>query len=89
VVCLHTFKEGGIKNYSLVRREGFEDEFIPVMPLKKKAKYDGQSFEKAAKPMIEWLNNNCNPHAKVIIDCSWAELLMGEMSIKNEEFIKG
>lgn len=45
------------------------------------------SFEDAAKPLIKWLNENTNPHIKVIVDCDSAELFSGEMRFVTTEFI--
>ena len=39
-------------------------------------------FEKAAKPLVEFIQYNYHPHAKVIVDCVGAELLEGEMVCK-------
>lgn len=36
-------------------------------------------FEKAAKPLVEFLQNNYSTNAKVIVECDRAELLEGEM----------
>lgn len=47
-----------------------------------------QSFEEAAKPLIKWLNENANPHSKVIVDSTSAELVSGEMIINTQEFLK-
>ena len=47
-----------------------------------------QSFEEATKPLIKWLNDNTNPHAKVIVETDGAELVSGERSFKTTEFIK-
>lgn len=46
------------------------------------------SFEDVVKPVIKWLNENANPHASVIVDCTSAQLLTGEIGIHTEEFIK-
>lgn len=51
-------------------------------------RYDQASFEAASKPLIQWLNENANPHASVIVDCTSAELLTGEISVHTEEFLK-
>jgi len=50
--------------------------------------YDKDSFLEAAKPLIKWLNENANPHAKVIVDTASAELLSGEIGIETFEFVK-
>ena len=47
-----------------------------------------ESFITAARPMIEWLNNNCNPHVTVQTDCSRAELFVGSNNYYTEDFIK-
>jgi len=36
-----------------------------------------KSFEEAAKPMIQWLNEHCHPHVSVNVDCTSAELSEG------------
>ncbi|WP_275216475.1 hypothetical protein [Citrobacter freundii] len=40
------------------------------------------------KPVIKWLNDNANPHASIIVDCTSAELLTGEIGVHTEEFLK-
>jgi hypothetical protein len=45
-------------------------------------------FEKAAKPLIEWLNENCHPHMKVIVDHTHAELVEGQMSFVTHEYLR-
>ena len=42
-----------------------------------------------AKPLIKYINEEWNPHVKIIIDCSSVELLSGEISNPTiDEFIK-
>lgn len=45
-------------------------------------------FNEVVKPVIEWINNNANPHAKIIIECDSAELVQGFQSITTDEFLK-
>lgn len=45
-------------------------------------------FESAAKQLMQWINNNANPHSVIIIDATSAVLYSGEKSITTEEFIK-
>lgn len=48
-------------------------------------------FLEAAKPLIQWLNENPTlvcPHHKVIVDSTSAELVAGEAMVKTEEFLK-
>jgi hypothetical protein len=45
-------------------------------------------FEKLSKPLIEFLNDNFNPHTKILITDDNAEILSGECSIHTKEFIK-
>jgi hypothetical protein len=46
------------------------------------------AFEKAARPLIEWLNENCHPHHYVIVEPARAELVEGKCSVKVEDYIK-
>jgi hypothetical protein len=48
----------------------------------------GKNFEEVTKPVIEWLNNNGNPHLSVIITTDSAELVSGEYQYFTSEFIK-
>lgn len=45
-------------------------------------------FEAASKPLIKWLNENCNPHTTVIVTPSSSEVMSGSAAIRCEEFIK-
>ena len=45
-------------------------------------------FEMLAKPLIQFINDNCNPHAKIIITTDSAEILYGEAAFYTKEFIK-
>jgi len=45
-------------------------------------------FKTLADPLIQFINDNFNPHTKIIIDCDSAEVLTGEMAYPNKEFIK-
>ncbi|MCD8397567.1 MAG: hypothetical protein LUD12_10390 [Lachnospiraceae bacterium] len=42
-------------------------------------KFDGEEFEKAVRPAIEWLQKNGDPHYKIIIQQDYAELVSGEL----------
>lgn len=53
-----------------------------------KGRYNYDTFKAAAKPLIQWLNENANPHASVIVDCTSAELLTGEIAFNTKEFLK-
>ncbi|MCE1976310.1 hypothetical protein LWT56_16670 [Enterobacter roggenkampii] len=53
-----------------------------------KGRYNYDTFKAASKPLIQWLNENANPHASVIVDCTGAELLTGEISFNTKEFLK-
>lgn len=46
------------------------------------------SFEEVTDLVIQWVNNNCNPHAKVIIDSTSAELVTGDRIHNNDKFVK-
>lgn len=56
--------------------------------LQKKAQAQRELFLKAAEPLIRYLNENCNPHVKVVVDLVSAELLEGKMGVHTEEFLK-
>lgn len=45
-------------------------------------------FRKACEPLVKWLNENCHPHVKVIVEPTGAELVEGQKSVSIEEFIK-
>jgi len=47
-----------------------------------------ESFERAVEPVMKWLAENKNPHAKIIIDSGSAELVVGEMNHQTDKFIK-
>ena len=46
-----------------------------------------KELEVASKPLIEFINKNFHPHAKVIVDCSGAELLEGCMFFVDENLV--
>jgi len=41
--------------------------------------YDKETFSEVVKPVIAWLNQNANPHAKIIISVVDAELFTAEI----------
>lgn len=45
-------------------------------------------LEEAAKPLIKWIAENCNPHSTVIVDGGSAVLYSAENSVITDEFIK-
>lgn len=53
-----------------------------------KGRYNYDTFKAVARPLIQWLNENANPHASVIVDCTSAELLTGEIAFNTKEFLK-
>lgn len=53
--------------------------------MKEKEKQD--EFIQLAKPLMKWLCENKNPHAKIIIESDHAEILEGDFGYHNEEFI--
>lgn len=46
-----------------------------------------EEFEKLAQPLIKWLNDNCNPHAHILIEATSAELSYGEIAFHTNEFL--
>lgn len=47
-----------------------------------------KSFAEAAEPMMKWINEHGHPHATVIIDCTHAEFLSGEIVHATDKFVK-
>lgn len=45
-------------------------------------------FQAAAAPLIKWLNDNGNPHHKIIVECNGAELVSGEIYVPVKDYIK-
>ena len=42
-----------------------------------------------AKPLIEWLNDNCHPHCDIVVTHLSAELKEGVSIVRTEEFLNG
>ncbi|WP_426786430.1 hypothetical protein [Salmonella enterica] len=47
-----------------------------------------QTFQRIANPLIQWLNENSNPHAIILIDPTSATLHTGEIGFSTEEYLK-
>jgi hypothetical protein len=47
-----------------------------------------KSFETASRPLIQWLAENVHPHHSVIVTSTHAELLMGEIVLSTDEYLK-
>jgi len=45
-------------------------------------------FKEAAKPLVEYLNDNYNPHAIVIVSQTGAEILDGKCKVDIPEYLK-
>jgi hypothetical protein len=45
-------------------------------------------FEKLARPMIKYLNDNFHPHVHVTIDTTRAELSEGSTAFVTEDYLK-
>ena len=41
-----------------------------------------------AKPLIKWMNENCNPHCECIVDMTTVKLVEGIATNNTEEFLK-
>lgn len=46
-----------------------------------------QEFEAVTRPVIEWLNANCNPHVTVVIDPTGAELSEVVIAYTADDFL--
>lgn len=42
----------------------------------------------AAKPLMKWLSENCNPHHEITVTSNTAELLSSEIMQRTDEFLK-
>lgn len=47
-----------------------------------------EEFNQAAKPLLKWLNDNCNPHVTVVVTPISAELSEGVHSLSTMEFVR-
>ncbi len=47
-----------------------------------------KELEAVSRPLVQWLNDNCHPHVKVITDCSRVQLLEGVAQVIIEDYIK-
>lgn len=47
-----------------------------------------KAMKEAATPLVKFLNDNCHPHTKVIVEPDGAEILESSASVLITEFIK-
>ncbi len=47
-----------------------------------------KEFEALSRPLIKFLNDHCNPHTKIIIDTTSAELNEGCLSLETLDYLK-
>ena len=47
-----------------------------------------KEFEVLTRQLIMFLNKNCHPHTKIIIDNTSAELCEGCLSLETQEYLK-
>lgn len=47
-----------------------------------------KEFEQIVKPLIKFLNDNCHPHAVVVVSCTDAELSEGIYNFHTEEYLR-
>lgn len=47
-----------------------------------------EEFEKLARPLIKWLNDNSHPHTTIIITPTSAEVLEGVCAFPTNDYIK-
>ena len=52
------------------------------------SKEQRKEFHEAAKPLLKFMNDNCHPHCRVIVDSTQAELVEGVASVIDESFLK-
>ena len=46
-----------------------------------------EKFKERTDELIKYLNENFNPHTKIIIQADSAEIVNGVMAIKNDKYI--
>jgi hypothetical protein len=46
-----------------------------------------ETFTTLSKELIKWLNTHTNPHTKIIIDTTSAQIVAAELGLYTEEFI--
>jgi hypothetical protein len=51
-------------------------------------KEQSEQMLQAAKPLIQWINENCHPHTKITVDQTSVELMEGVATNRTEEFLK-
>ena len=66
--------------------DAIAEELISKLDIKERFTGDKTDFDKAVEPAIRYLFKHHNPHTKIYIDYSTAELLQGQMAhnLKNE-----
>jgi hypothetical protein len=45
-------------------------------------------FLEAAKPLIQWLNDNVHPHHHIVVDSTSAQLVQGQMHVITTEYLR-
>lgn len=56
--------------------------------IQKKPENKRQEFIELAKPLIKWMNDNMHLRAKIVIDCTSAELVSGEIGFTTDEYVR-
>lgn len=79
-------KERGPACSVFIHDEEIEKALVKAVSNYSQAKND--EMLEAAKPLIKWLCENTNPHAKLIVEHDSVELFEGCMRSRTEEFIK-
>ncbi|HSN66770.1 MAG TPA: hypothetical protein VLS94_09020 [Fusibacter sp.] len=79
---------GNAQNAKLLFAEYEENIDYRVEEDAKKDETKTDAFNEAAKPLMEWMGNNCNPHHEAIVNCMGAQLLSGEIGVPSPMAIK-
>lgn len=48
-----------------------------------------EQFAALTKPLIQWLNENTDPHHQILVSPTSAELVGGVLTIQTMEFVRG
>lgn len=91
-LCLKKSKDelefGNVQNAIFLFKEYEQNIDYRVEENAKKDETKTDAFNEAAKPLMEWMGKNCNPHHEAIVNCMGAQLLSGEIGVPSPLAIK-
>lgn len=81
-------KDHGFKIFTEERFEDITGQKKPKDYQMEMTEEKQKQFEEAAKPLIKFLNDHCNPHTIVTVTCTDAEILAGCGNFSTHEFLR-